>query len=140
MLPDKYIGLILAVSSSFFIGFSFTLTKRGLMNTKKVHGKFTFYCILHFSFIGGREVGCYEALWIVLHSIIPVWQVQSTWINRLSRLLISCYTVATEVWVDPLARDLTRFWGWAMDNMFPICQRTNSTDIQLWHKNEFKGV
>jgi hypothetical protein len=54
MLPDKYIGLILAVSSSFFIGFSFTLTKRGLMNTKKVHGKSTFYCILHFSFIGGR--------------------------------------------------------------------------------------
>jgi hypothetical protein len=39
MLPDKYIGLILAVSSSFFIGFSFTLTKRGLMLTKKRHGK-----------------------------------------------------------------------------------------------------
>ncbi|KAI9276952.1 membrane protein [Phascolomyces articulosus] len=38
MLPDKYIGLILAMSSSIFIGLSFIITKKGLMNAKRRHG------------------------------------------------------------------------------------------------------
>ncbi|KAG2181747.1 hypothetical protein INT44_008562 [Umbelopsis vinacea] len=38
MLPDKYIGLILALCSTFLIGLSFTLTKQGLTNAKKIHG------------------------------------------------------------------------------------------------------
>jgi hypothetical protein len=39
MLQDKYIGLILAMSSSVFIGLSFIITKKGLMNANKRHGK-----------------------------------------------------------------------------------------------------
>jgi hypothetical protein len=42
MLPDKYIGLILALCSTFLIGLSFTLTKQGLTNAKKIHGMCTF--------------------------------------------------------------------------------------------------
>lgn len=38
MLQDKYIGLILAMSSSVFIGLSFIITKKGLMNAKRRHG------------------------------------------------------------------------------------------------------
>ncbi|KAI8145090.1 magnesium transporter [Fennellomyces sp. T-0311] len=38
MLPDKYIGLILAMSSSVFIGLSFIITKKGLMKAKRRHG------------------------------------------------------------------------------------------------------
>jgi hypothetical protein len=40
MIQDKYIGLILAMSSSVFIGLSFIITKKGLMNANKRHGKF----------------------------------------------------------------------------------------------------
>lgn len=38
MIQDKYIGLILAMSSSVFIGLSFIITKKGLMNANKRHG------------------------------------------------------------------------------------------------------
>ncbi|KAJ8655155.1 hypothetical protein O0I10_009190 [Lichtheimia ornata] len=38
MIQDKYIGLILAMSSSVFIGLSFIITKKGLMKTQKRHG------------------------------------------------------------------------------------------------------
>ncbi|KAI7884537.1 DUF803-domain-containing protein [Lichtheimia hyalospora FSU 10163] len=38
MIQDKYIGLILAMSSSLFIGLSFIITKKGLMNAQKRHG------------------------------------------------------------------------------------------------------
>jgi hypothetical protein len=33
MLEDKYIGLALAVASSFLIGISFIITKKGLIET-----------------------------------------------------------------------------------------------------------
>lgn len=39
MLQDKYIGLILAMSSSVFIGLSFVITKKGLVSSKRRHGK-----------------------------------------------------------------------------------------------------
>lgn len=39
MIQDKYIGLILAMSSSVFIGLSFIITKKGLINANKRHGK-----------------------------------------------------------------------------------------------------
>ena len=39
MIPDKYIGLILAMSSSVFIGLSFIITKKGLINAQRRHGK-----------------------------------------------------------------------------------------------------
>lgn len=39
MLQEKYIGLILAMSSSVFIGLSFVITKKGLVSSKKRHGK-----------------------------------------------------------------------------------------------------
>ncbi|KAI7874258.1 magnesium transporter [Mucor mucedo] len=38
MLQEKYIGLILAMSSSVFIGLSFVITKKGLVSSKKRHG------------------------------------------------------------------------------------------------------
>ncbi|KAI9491275.1 magnesium transporter [Zychaea mexicana] len=38
MIPDKYIGLILAMSSSVFIGLSFIITKKGLINAQRRHG------------------------------------------------------------------------------------------------------
>lgn len=38
MIQDKYIGLILAMSSSLFIGLSFIITKKGLMNAQRRHG------------------------------------------------------------------------------------------------------
>ncbi|KAI9365195.1 magnesium transporter NIPA-domain-containing protein [Pilaira anomala] len=38
MLQDKYIGLTLAMSSSVFIGISFIITKKGLINANKRHG------------------------------------------------------------------------------------------------------
>ncbi|EPB82297.1 hypothetical protein HMPREF1544_10977 [Mucor circinelloides 1006PhL] len=38
MIQDKYIGLILAMSSSVFIGLSFIITKKGLINANKRHG------------------------------------------------------------------------------------------------------
>ncbi|KAI9319320.1 magnesium transporter [Dichotomocladium elegans] len=38
MIQDKYIGLILAMSSSVFIGLSFIITKKGLMNAQRHHG------------------------------------------------------------------------------------------------------
>ncbi|KAI8393435.1 magnesium transporter [Radiomyces spectabilis] len=37
MLQEKYIGLILAMSSSVFIGLSFIITKKGLINVKQQH-------------------------------------------------------------------------------------------------------
>lgn len=39
MIQEKYIGLILAMSSSVFIGLSFIITKKGLINANKRHGK-----------------------------------------------------------------------------------------------------
>lgn len=39
MLPEKYIGLTLAMCSSVFIGLSFVITKKGLVNSRKRHGK-----------------------------------------------------------------------------------------------------
>jgi hypothetical protein len=39
MLQEKYIGLILAMSSSIFIGLSFVITKKGLNSSRKRHGK-----------------------------------------------------------------------------------------------------
>ncbi|KAG0951279.1 hypothetical protein G6F57_000618 [Rhizopus arrhizus] len=38
MLQEKYIGLILAMSSSIFIGLSFVITKKGLVSSKRRHG------------------------------------------------------------------------------------------------------
>ncbi|KAI8391190.1 magnesium transporter [Radiomyces spectabilis] len=38
MFEEKYIGLILAMSSSVFIGLSFIITKKGLMNARQYHG------------------------------------------------------------------------------------------------------
>ncbi|KAI8140211.1 magnesium transporter [Fennellomyces sp. T-0311] len=38
MIQDKYIGLILAMSSSVFIGLSFIITKKGLINAQRRHG------------------------------------------------------------------------------------------------------
>lgn len=38
MLQEKYIGLILAMSSSLFIGLSFVITKKGLIKSKRRHG------------------------------------------------------------------------------------------------------
>lgn len=43
MLPEKYVGLILAMSSSVFIGLSFVITKKGLLSSRKRHGKYTFF-------------------------------------------------------------------------------------------------
>lgn len=40
MIQDKYIGLILAMSSSVFIGLSFIITKKGLINAQRHHGNF----------------------------------------------------------------------------------------------------
>jgi hypothetical protein len=38
MIQDKHIGLTLAMSSSVFIGLSFIITKKGLINANKRHG------------------------------------------------------------------------------------------------------
>ncbi|KAI8094514.1 magnesium transporter [Thamnidium elegans] len=38
MLQEKYIGLILAMSSSVFIGLSFVITKKGLLSSRRRHG------------------------------------------------------------------------------------------------------
>ncbi|KAL0085256.1 magnesium transporter [Phycomyces blakesleeanus] len=38
MLQEKYIGLTLAMCSSVFIGLSFIITKKGLINSKRRHG------------------------------------------------------------------------------------------------------
>ncbi|GAA5814991.1 hypothetical protein MFLAVUS_008495 [Mucor flavus] len=38
MLPEKYVGLILAMSSSVFIGLSFVITKKGLLSSRRRHG------------------------------------------------------------------------------------------------------
>ncbi|KAG2189657.1 hypothetical protein INT46_008174 [Mucor plumbeus] len=38
MLQEKYIGLILAMSSSLFIGLSFVITKKGLNSSRRRHG------------------------------------------------------------------------------------------------------
>lgn len=38
MLPDKYVGLILAIVSTMAIGTSFVITKKGLMHACERHG------------------------------------------------------------------------------------------------------
>lgn len=43
MLQDKYIGLILAMSSSVFIGLSFVITKKGLNSSRRRHGWYISY-------------------------------------------------------------------------------------------------
>lgn len=38
MIPDKYIGLVLAILSTMAIGTSFVITKKGLMHASERHG------------------------------------------------------------------------------------------------------
>lgn len=45
MLQEKYIGLILAMSSSVFIGLSFVITKKGLVSSRRRHGKNNIYIL-----------------------------------------------------------------------------------------------
>lgn len=59
MLQDKYIGLILAMSSSVFIGLSFIITKKGLMNAKRRHGEISLHCLSPFR-VDALTLCCYN--------------------------------------------------------------------------------